>query len=202
MSLSDRTRLARLLARRADFPHLAPTIDVEITRRFERTVAVLVLDMCGFSRLTARHGVVFYLAMIHRMHAAAFPAVTDNRGTVIKTVADNLFAVFPTAADALESALDIHRALAAANAATPADHDLHGSIGIGYGPTLLLDDADLFGHEVNCASRLGEDLATTDETLLTPSAHTHLPPNTYHCTPTTYHHHAHPVPALRYTRRL
>ena len=145
-------------------------------KRFERTVAILVLDMCGFSRLTAKHGVIFYLAMIRQMHAAAMPAVRDNRGVTIKTDADNLFSIFPTPGDALEGALDIQRAFAAINAAVPCDQDIHGTIGIGYGPTLLLDDADLFGHEVNLASKLGEDLGCGDEILLTPAAREALPP--------------------------
>lgn len=170
-ALPDHALLADLLAKRADYPALSAGIDAEIRKRFERTVAVLVLDMCGFSRLTAKHGVIFYLAMIRQMHAAAMPAVRDNRGVTIKTEADDLFAIFPTPGDALEGALDIHRSFAAINAAVPCDQDIHGTIGIGYGPTLVLDDADLFGHEVNLASKLGEDLGCGDEILLTAAAH-------------------------------
>ena len=127
--LRDHTILRSLLAERADHPHRFAQIDAEIKRRFERTVAILVLDMCGFSRLTAKHGVIFYLAMIRQMHAAAMPAVRDHRGLTIKTVADDLFAVFPAARDALEAALDIQRAFAAVNAAVPCDQDIHGDGG-------------------------------------------------------------------------
>jgi class 3 adenylate cyclase len=201
MTLPDHAALARLLAERAAEPARAAEIDAEIRRRFERTVAVLVLDMCGFSRLTAKHGVIFYLAMIRQMHAAALPAVRDNGGTTIKTVADDLFAVFPTAAQAVEGALDVRRAFAAVNAAVPSDRDIHGSIGIGFGPTLLFDDADLFGHEVNAASRLGEDLARGDEILLTPAAAARLPDGAFRLTPVTFDHHGQPVDALRYVDR-
>ena len=49
--------LARLLDRRNEHPESLAAIDDEIWQRFGRTSAVLVLDMCGFSRLTMRHGV-------------------------------------------------------------------------------------------------------------------------------------------------
>ncbi len=200
-ALPDHALLANLLADRADHPHRAAQIDQDIKRRFEKTVAILVLDMCGFSRLTARHGVIFYLAMIRQMHAAAMPAITDNGGLTIKTVADDLFAIFPTAQNALEAALDIHRAFAAINAAVPTDQDIHGSIGIGFGPTLVLDNADLFGHEVNQASKLGEDCACGDEILLTPAADATLPTATYSCSPVTYELSGQPFPAYRYLVR-
>jgi class 3 adenylate cyclase len=44
-------------------------------------------------------------------------------------------------------------------------------IGIGQGEVLDLDGRDVFGHEVNLASRLGEDLSAPGEILLTPGAH-------------------------------
>jgi class 3 adenylate cyclase len=198
--LPDHALLANLLAQRADYPNLSAEIDAQIKKRFEKTVAILVLDMCGFSRLTAKHGVIFYLAMIRQMHAAAMPAVRDNHGVTIKTDADNLFAIFQTPGDALEGALDIHRAFAAINAAVPCDQDIHGSIGIGYGPTLVLDDADLFGHEVNLASKLGEDFATGDEILLTPAARKALPKK-YSFRTVSYDLHGTKLCAYRYLRR-
>jgi adenylate cyclase len=199
---SDHDLLHKLLAERADHPRRAAEIDALIRQRFEKTAAILVLDMCGFSRLTARHGVIFYLAMIRQMHACAIPAVRDNGGRTIKTVADDLFAVFPTPQDAVEAALDIHRAFAAVNEAVPCDQDIHGSIGIGYRPTLLLDDADLFGHQVNLASKLGEDLACGDEILLTPAAAAALPTAAYDVEPMQYDLHGEPFQAFRYRRSL
>ena len=84
------------------------------------------------------------------------------------------------------AALDIHRAFAAVNEAVRCDQDIHGSIGIGYGPTLLLDDAELFGHEVNLASKLGEDLACGDEIVLTPAAAEALSADAYEVEPVEY----------------
>ena len=48
---------------------------------------------------------------------------------------------------------------------------MHGEFGIGYGEILVIENEDIFGSEVNLASKLGEDLAQRGEILLTESAH-------------------------------
>src|SRR4051812_29271177 len=179
----DRTRLKRLLAERNQYPARAAEIDAELQRAFSRKVAILALDMCGFSRLTAEHGVLHFLAMIDQMEQAAIPAVTANGGQVIKLDADNLFAIFTEPERALEAALDIFRAFDAINTVVPEERDIRGSIGIGFGDTLIIDEADLFGCEMNLASKLGEDCAGPMEILLTPAAHAALPPGRYNCAP-------------------
>jgi adenylate cyclase len=176
-----RALLRRLLAVRNQFPERANKIDNQLRDAFQRNVAVLVLDMCGFSRLTVEHGIIHFLAMIHQMYEAARPAVTGNGGVVIKQEADNLFAIFEDPAGALEGALDIFRAFDAVNSVVPPNRDIFGSIGIGYGATLVIGERDVFGSEVNIASKLGEDLAVQSEILLTQSAYAALPPNRYVC---------------------
>ena len=148
-------------------------------------MAVLVLDMVGFSRLTVGHGIIHYLAMIHQMEKAAGPAVTGNGGLVIKQEADNLYAIFDDPEHALESALDIFRAFDAVNSVVPPGRDIFGSVGIGYGATLVIDDRDIFGSEVNMACKLGEDIAMRSEILMTRSAYAALPPDRYICSPAT-----------------
>jgi class 3 adenylate cyclase len=162
--------LKQLLSDRNQFPDRVDEIDETIRRTFERRVAVLVLDMSGFSRLTIQYGIVHYLAMIVQMEVASRPAVLENHGQVIKVEADNLFAVFDNPDDAVEGALDILRAFQAVNSVVPENRDLHGCIGIGYGDTLVLDEEDMFGCELNLASKLGEDLAEPGEILITAAA--------------------------------
>lgn len=194
--------LRRLLAVRNQFPERVEEIDNQVRDAFQREVAVLVLDMCGFSRLTVAHGIIHYLAMIHQMEQAARPAVTGNGGVVIKQEADNLYVIFDDPAAALESALDIFRAFDAVNSVVPPDRDIFGSIGIGYGPTLVIDDRDMFGSEVNFACKLGEDLAGKSEILLTQSAYAALPPYRYVCSPVTFSISEMTVDCYRYERSL
>jgi adenylate cyclase len=180
-----REELRRLLSERNQYPDRAAQIDGQIRASFERRVAILVLDMCGFSRLSQKHGIIFYLAMIRQMEEAATPAVVGNGGRVIKQEADNLYATFDQPARALEAALEVLRAFQAVNSVVPDDRDIHGSIGIGYGETLVIGDEDLFGIEMNLASKLGEDVAGPGEILLTAAAHRALPPGDYRCTERT-----------------
>ena len=175
----DRAYLQHLLSLRSQAGGQHAAIDAAIERAFVRDVAMLVLDMCGFSRITARHGIIHFLAMVHQMEQAARPAIAGNGGEVVKQEADNLFAVFTQPEQALQAALDIHRALGAMNAVQPPEAALQASVGIGYGPTLVIADKDLFGHEMNLACKLGEDIAGPGEILLTASACQRLPAGRY-----------------------
>jgi adenylate cyclase len=46
--------------------------------------------------------------------------------------------------------------------------------GIGFGTVLAIGEDDVYGDEMNLASKLGEDLARPEEVLLTPAAHAAL----------------------------
>ncbi len=206
-----RQHLRKLLRERNQTPARAGEIDRTIRDAFEREAAVLVLDMCGFSRLTEKHGILFYLSMIAQMEDAARPAAANNGGVVFKQDADNLFALFPTPRQALEGALDIFVAFNAVNSVVPADRDIRGSIGIGYGPLLVIpreecepgvvEVEDVFGHEFNLASRLGEDLACGSEILLTPAAHAALPADRYELELAQYDHRGEAVTCHRFIKR-
>ena len=166
----DEAELSRLLDARNEHPESLAEIDGEIWRRFGRTRAVLVLDMCGLSRLTMRYGITHFLAMIRRLQTIVRPVIAQGGGHVVKTEADNVFATFDDVPEALATARAIQRSLDTANAFLPEDWDLHAAIGIGYGPILLIGDADLFGSEMNIASKLGEDVAARGEILLSSGA--------------------------------
>ena len=166
----DAVELARLLDARNEHPESLAEIDAEIWQRFGRTRAVLVLDMCGFSRLTMRYGITHFLAMIRRLQTIVRPVIAAGGGRVVKTEADNVFATFDDVPPALATARAIQRSLDTANTFLPEDWDLHAAIGIGYGALLLVGDDDVFGSEMNIASKLGEDVAGRGEILLSSAA--------------------------------
>ena len=199
---ADHAFLRRLLSERNKYPDRAPAIDAAVRETFERTVSMLVLDMCGFSRLTLKHGIIHFLAMVEQMHEGAFPAVRGNGGQVIKTEADNIFAIFPEPAHALEASLDIFRSFEAINAVVSPERHLRGSIGIGFGPTLVISGEDLFGCEMNLASKLGEDLAGGMEILLTESAYHALPPEKYELEQLSFSISGMELPSYRFQRCL
>jgi class 3 adenylate cyclase len=173
---------------------------------------VLVLDMSGFSQLTSRHGIIYYLAMVAQMEEVATPSVVGNGGHVFKQEADNLFAVFPGPAEALEASLDVLRGFEAANTVLPDDRDIFGGIGIGYGELLVIGATgvkanlaaaeDVFGEEMNAACRLGEDLAARSEILLTPAAHAALPAGRYAFETASYQMKGDAVSCHRFVKKL
>jgi class 3 adenylate cyclase len=171
---NSRLNLERRLDALIDFPERHPETLREIDDMFGQDRAVMVLDMSGFSRTTLQHGVVSFLLMIHQMKLLAAPCIRAARGLVLKAEADNLFALFDTADDAVQASLAIIPRLTAANMVLPDDRQLYVSIGIGFGHLLNVDDHDVFGDEVNLASKLGEDIADKAQILLTAGARARL----------------------------
>ena len=182
MRTRGRRHLDTLLAERNRNPDDAVRVDGEIFAAFRRRVAVLALDLCDFTETTSRHGIIHYLALIDEMARTVRPLVRAAGGRVVKQEADNLFAIFPGPQAALETALRINLAFAASNATAPAERQLAGCFGIGYGDALLVGRTDLFGPEVNLACKLGEDVAGRHEILLTRAAAETLPEGRYRMT--------------------
>jgi class 3 adenylate cyclase len=166
-----REKMTKFLQERNEHPERAAEIDARIKHVFGETLAVFVMDMAGFSRQTIRHGIIHFLAQIHRMHSVATPVIESHGGEVIKYEADNVFAVFPEVDAAVAAAVELDRSLELANTMLAEEYDMHGEFGIGYGDILLINNNDMYGSEVNLASKLGEDLAQRGEILLTEAAH-------------------------------
>jgi class 3 adenylate cyclase len=172
--LNTRQRLDELLSRIIDHPELRAEISAEIEQTFTQRRAVLVLDMSGFSRTTQVHGVVSFLMMIHQMRLLAVPTIEARGGVLVKAEADNLYCLFDKVDDAVAAAGEVIRQLSTVNPLLPAGRKLYASIGVGFGDILVLGDEDLFGDEVNLASKLGEDVAQGGMILLTESARAEL----------------------------
>jgi len=177
---NTQTNLERLLSDIIEQPERRGEIARNIETMFAQDKAVLVLDMSGFSRTTRHHGIVSFLLMIHQMKLLARPAIEANRGLLVKAEADNLFCLFDTVADAIGAAGEIVRRLNTVNVLLPEDRRLYASVGIGYGRILNVGDEDLYGDEVNLASKLGEDVAERGAVLLTESAQTQLGDTSIH----------------------
>jgi class 3 adenylate cyclase len=160
---------------RADSAERKQSIEKQIWSQFGIEASVLVLDMSGFSLLSQRHGIIHYLSMIRRMQLTALPIVESHEGRVIKFEADNCFAVFTGPMQAARAAITLNHAFAASNLITVDELDIRVGCGIDHGRILLLNERDLFGHPVNRASKLGEDVAESGEVLITAEAFSQIP---------------------------
>jgi len=166
--------LERLLTEMIRYPDRREELTKAIEETFGQQKAVLVLDMSGFSRTTQRLGIVSFLMMIHQMRLICRPCVEERNGKVIKAEADNLLCLFETVDEAVYATREMIQRLDAANQVLPAENHLYAAFGIGYGNVLNIGDADIFGDEMNLASKLGEDIARPGEILLTMAAQANL----------------------------
>jgi len=135
---------------------------------FRDRMAVLITDLSGFTRITRELGIEGMVALLHGMRRIALPILASHGGILVKYQADDLFATFPTAPAALRCALDLLRAFEDPRPPLPAEVRL--CMGIGCGEILWWGDHDLYGEEVNLASKLGEDTAGPCQILLTEPA--------------------------------
>ncbi len=174
----DRWQFYQLLQERNEHPERSSEIDRRIQEQFTVTYAIFVLDMAGFSRTTVKYGIIHFLAMFHRVTTIAVPIIQAHQGKVVKIEADNIFAVFPKVDQAVNATTTIFQHMTAVNTGLPNESDIYASVGIGYGDVLMIDDSDMYGHEMNLACKLGEDLARPSEILLTAAAAAQLHPST------------------------
>jgi class 3 adenylate cyclase len=153
-------------------------IEARLWQEFGVTRAVLVMDLSRFSNMTERYGIVYNLSVVQRMRLIARPLIEGAGGTLVKSEADNCFAMFEEVPSAVRAAAAIHRAFEELNSASQEQFDLRVGIGIDYGEVLLTGSPDYFGMTVNRACKLGEDLAGPGEILISEAAYLHLPPGT------------------------
>jgi class 3 adenylate cyclase len=133
------------------------------------------MDMSGFSRLTQKYGIIHYLSMVHRMQLVTQPIIEQHAGQVVKFEADNCFAAFDAPLDAVHAAVAINISFSSLNIFTSEEFDIRVSIGIDDGNVLMVGGPDYFGGPVNCASKLGEDIASPGEILVSDHAFQQIP---------------------------
>ncbi len=165
----NREQLYRRLALRPTDPEASAAYDQTLQEELEQEVALLVTDLSGFTRITQKRGILHFLSIFRSCVEMALPIIQVRDGRLLKTVADNLIAIFPAPQQAFDAALSLLQAAAASNAQRTEDSQIKICSAIGFGPTMLLED-DCFGDEVNLTFKLGEDIAEPGELLVTASA--------------------------------
>jgi adenylate cyclase len=132
----------------------------------EAPVAVLFADVSGSTRLYETVGDAVALATIGRCLALVRTACEGHRGRVIKTIGDEVMAVFPSADLAAEAAAEMQQRLSEAPPAGTTR--LAMRVGFHFGPAIEVD-GDLFGDSVNVAARMAA-LAKAEQVILSAQA--------------------------------
>ncbi len=147
-------------------------IERRIWETFGAECAIMFTDLSGFSRRVAEFGIIHFLEVILEHKKLLLPLVAAHGGTMISLEADSFLITFPDAVKALNCALAMESACAQHNVSRPPEEALLLCVGLGFGQVLKIGDTNVWGAEVNAASKLGEDTANSFEILATGSAKT------------------------------
>ncbi len=164
-------RLEKLIEERVQPGADKEAIDGRIWDLFGETWAVMFTDLAGFSRAVAEFGIIHFLQVIHESQKVLVPCIDRHDGILLKIEADSMLVIFRNVAKAIDCAVSMHDALRAYNVDRSEAEKILLCVGLGYGPMLRIGDQDVFGAEVNAASKLGEDISEAWEILVTDSVH-------------------------------
>lgn len=127
---------------------------------------ILFCDVVGSTRLYRELGDDSALVVISDCLATISNQIADGRGQVLKTIGDEIMAIFPDAASAYDAAVTIQKSCSVGAGHHRSDRkEVHFRIGFHCGPVILCD-GDVFGTTVNIAARLAS-LAKADQIITT-----------------------------------
>jgi len=149
-----------------------PQADVE---RIDRTIwelfgeqwSIVFTDLAGFSRQTAKFGVTHFLQVIFEQSTLLLPVIEEHNGFVVKSEADSLLILFRSPITAVHCCVAMQNACKKANERRVPEEQILLCVGVGWGQVLRVGETEVWGREVNAASKLGEDTAKAYEVLVT-----------------------------------
>jgi class 3 adenylate cyclase len=172
---ASQQRLEQLITERLKPGADKPAIDKRIWDLLGETWAVMYTDLSGFSRRVAEFGITHFLQTIYESMRIFIPCIEGHDGILLKAEADSLLVIFRRPERAMACALAMQREAEVYNRNMVPEEQILLCVGLGYGPMLRIGDEDVFGAEVNAASKLGEDTAKTWEILVTENFRDNIP---------------------------
>ncbi len=164
---ASEARLEKLITDRLEPAADREEIDRRIWDLFGEEWCVMATDLAGFSRRVAEFGIIHFLQTIHESERILVPVIEAHDGILLKVEGDSFLVIFRNTQKALRAAIEMQRTTQRYNhGKTPEEHVLL-CVGLGFGRVLRIGDADVYGAEVNAASKLGEDIASAHEILVT-----------------------------------
>jgi TolB-like protein/Tfp pilus assembly protein PilF len=137
-----------------------------------RLAAILAADVVGFSRLMEADEAGTLAALKARRSDVLDPLVATHKGRIFKTTGDGVLIEFASAVNALQCAVDLQQAMAAANAGMAPDKQIILRVGVNLGDVMVAG-SDLYGDGVNIAARL-EALADPGGIAVSGTAYEHV----------------------------
>jgi len=160
-------RLERLIEERLKPGADKEKIDGRIWDLFGEIWCVMFTDLSGFSRGVAKFGIIHFLQTIYESQRLLVPIIEDHDGILLKTEGDSFMVIFRNVQKGIQCAIAMQRVLQQYNKTRSDEEQVLLCVGLGYGRVLRIGDSDVYGAEVNAASKLGEDTAEAWEILVT-----------------------------------
>jgi class 3 adenylate cyclase len=164
---SSEDRLWSLIEQRTHPDADIAAIDARIWDLFGQEWAVMFTDLSGFSRHTSEFGITHFLQIIWEQRKHLDPVIERCDGILVKSEADSQLILFKRADVAMRCALEMMATCSLINRRRREEEQILLCIGIGFGKILRVGDSDVFGQQVNAASKLGEDTAKAGQILVT-----------------------------------
>jgi len=160
-------RLSRLITERMAPGADTARIDARIWDLFGEEWAIVFTDLAGFSRNVEAFGIIHFLQTIFESERILVPVIDEHDGILLKIEGDSMLIIFRNPLKALKAVAGMQAACAMYNTGRDKTEQVLLCAGVGFGRVLRIGDADVFGKEVNSASKLGEDTAKAGEVLVT-----------------------------------
>src|SRR5262245_23631331 len=141
-------------------------------RAQRRLATILAADVVGFSRLMGSDEAGTLAALKARRREVLGPLVARHDGRIFKVTGDGVLVEFASAVNAVECAVELQRAMAAANLQQVEDRHILLRIGVNLGD-VIVEGGDLYGDGVNIAARL-EGIAEPGGVVVSGTAFDHI----------------------------
>lgn len=169
LTSASEDRLENLINERLKKGANKELIDKRIWDLFGEDWCVMFTDLSGFSRNVEKFGVIHFLQTIHESQRLLIPILENNDGILLKVEGDSYLVIFRNISKAIQASVEMEKVLTKYNKKRVKEEQVLLCVGLGYGKVLKIGDNDVFGAEVNAASKLGEDTARAGEILVTES---------------------------------
>jgi len=164
---ASQDRLEKLIEARLQPGADKEAIDRRIWDLFGEEWAIMYTDLAGFSRQVAEFGIIHFLQTIYESQKLFVPCIDRYDGILLKVEADSMLVIFRNVRKAIDCAVRMQQSAKAYNKDKEDTEKILLGVGLGFGRVLHIGDEDVFGAEVNAASKLGEDTAKAWDILVT-----------------------------------
>ena len=144
---------------------LQNVLQQELTRRFERQLALAFSDIVGSTPYFARFGDAAGRQLVQLHIDLLNECLPHRQGRIVDTAGDGAFLVFPSADAAISALIEFEKIVSRENATRARDHQLQVRIGGHWGPALT-DGVTVSGDSVNLCARVAAS-ASAGEIRLT-----------------------------------